>query len=411
MLLKTDIALAYTLQQARISKKEGWIVRDFFTKFRPSGNHIEIFSGVRRCGKSTLLKQMMTGLHEPYAWFSFEDARIHGFSVEDFPKLDEVIGDDCKVYFFDEIQNVPSWEVYVRALHDSGKKVYITGSNASLLSKELGTRLTGRHLIHKLYPFSYTEYLRIRQEVSGYSTFSEYLMKGGFPEFLDTANPEVLQELVKDIVYRDVAIRYSIRNTDILTDIVMYLLSNIGKEFTYNSLRKAFAMGSAATVSDYLSWLEDSYLFFYLARFNWSAKNQKINPRKVYAIDNGLVHSNSLSFSSDSGRLLENVTFLHLLQQKMRLYYFREERECDFVVFDRNKCILLLQVCEHLTSDNQKRELEGLSEAMSFFKKDVGYILTLHQEDKLTVGSGHVYVIPAYRFFSSDISGLIEPMK
>lgn len=105
-------------------------------------------------------------------------------------------------------------------------------------------------------------YLRIRQEVSGYSTFSEYLLKGGFPEFLDTANPEVLQELVKDIVYRDVAIRYGIRNTDILTDIVMYMMSNIGKEFTYNSLRKAFAMGSAATVSDYLSWLENSYLFF-----------------------------------------------------------------------------------------------------------------------------------------------------
>ena len=122
------------------------------------------------------------------------------------------------------------------------------------------------------------------------------------------------------------------------------MVSNVGKEFTFNSLKKIFSIGSANTVSDFLSWLEDSYLLIYLQRFSWSAKSIAVNPRKVYAIDNGLVSCNSLSFSKDQGRLLENLIFLHLHKSYEKIYYFREKNECDFVIFEKNKCIIVLQV-------------------------------------------------------------------
>lgn len=399
MLLKQDIKLAYDLQNEHLTTGKNWIDRAFLNEFKPTGNHIEIISGVRRCGKSTLLKQIIRDLGVDYAWFSFEDVRIHGFSIDDFPKLDEVIGHHINTYFFDEIQNVPSWEVFVRQLHERGHKVYLTGSNASLLSRELGTRLTGRHLLHKLFPFSYPEFLEFKGLTHDFGNFREYLKEGGFPEYNESGNPAILQELLKDIILKDVAIRYGIRNTEILTDVALFMLSNIGKEFTYNSIRKTFSIGSPSTVSDYLTWLADSYLFFFLTRFSWSVKNQKVNPRKVYAIDNGLVRANTLSFSEDRGRLLENAVFLNLLMRNERIFYFKEEQECDFVIFDRNRCSMLVQVCETLTSENLKREVGGLTEAMEFFGIREGFILTLEQQDQLSIAAGTIHVMPAVMFF------------
>ncbi|HMM10802.1 MAG TPA: ATP-binding protein [Bacteroidales bacterium] len=368
--------------------------------FQPTGNHIEVISGIRRCGKSTLMKQIMQQYHQKPAYFNFEDPRVFGFEVKDFVKLDEVIGQGVDAYFFDEIQNVPSWEVFVRQLHDRNEKVYLTGSNAMLLSKELGSRLTGRHIRHELFPFSYQEFLRYKQLDADPDSFSKYLLKGGFPEYLDTDNPEVLHNLLKDIVFRDIAIRYSIRNTSGLMDIALYLLSNIGKEFSYNKIRKTFAVGSANSVADYLSWLGDAYLLFFLPKFSWSARSIAANPRKVYAIDNGLVNANTLSFRDDRGRLLENAVFLYLRQQKNNLFYFRDQHECDFVVFENKQCKCLIQVCEQLNHDNLHRETEGLKEAMAFFRMKEGYILTLQQEDTLTLNGHTVHIMPIYKFIA-----------
>jgi len=226
-------------------------------------------------------------------------------------------------------------------------------------------------------------------------------MQGGFPEYLETLQTEVLQNLLKDIVFRDIAIRYAIRNTASLMDISLYLLSNIGKEISFNNLRKTFSVGSANTVSDYLSWLADAYLLFFLPRFSWSAKSIAANPRKVYAIDNGLVNANTLSFSADRGRMLENAVYQYLRHQGVDLYYFRENRECDFVVFGQKKCRQLIQVCEVLDQDTLKREVEGLQEAMKFFKMTEGYILTLDQNDSLEMEGYHIRVMPVFEFFTT----------
>ena len=404
MVFKDDIQAAYTEQQSLIQNNKEAITREYLSQMKTPSRHIEVISGIRRCGKSTLMIQIINKYYRNAAYFNFEDSRIYGFEVSDFSVLNEVMGKNNEAYFFDEIQNVKGWEIFVRQLHERGEKVYVTGSNASLLSRELGTRLTGRFFGHEISPFSYTEFLEYQGLKDTVSGFESYIQKGGFPEFLRDNKTEILQTLLKDIVFRDIAIRHGIKNTDTLMGITLYLLSNIGKEISFNGIRKTFGVGSPATVSDYLSWLEDSYLLFFLPRFSWSAKSISKNRKKVYAIDTGLINSNSLSFSKDKGRLLENVVYLNLRKNDHNLFYFRENRECDFVVFYNQSCKWVIQVCEKLHHDNRDREINGLMEAMSFFNMDTGYILTNNQEERLLIKDRVIFVQPVRKFFKAEQS-------
>lgn len=403
MVLKREIQAAYTIQQTRKQNVSGKNLRNKIDKIQIENSFVQVITGVRRSGKSTLLHFLMAK-YSKIAYFNFEDPRIIDFNVSDFSKLDDIISEDTEAYFFDEIQNVPQWEVYIRQLHDYEKKVFVTGSNASLLSKDLGTRLTGRYLAIELFPFSYSEFLQFQKEENSEKSVEKYLKVGGFPEFLKTNNVEVLQNLFKDIVFRDIAIRYSIRNTKLLIDVALYLLSNIGKETTYNSLKKTFQVGSANTIMDYLNWFEDAYLLFFLQRFSYSAKSIAISPRKVYAIDNGLINANSLSFSEDKGRILENAVYIHLRNQGVKMYYFREKRECDFVLFHQEKCIKALQVCHEVHSENQEREVSGLLEAMQFFDLEEGFIITFNQKDQIEKDGKMIYLVPSNEFLFCSIS-------
>ncbi len=398
MLFKEELASAVSGQRKTLSIKKELIPRKAMLEFTPKSSHIEVIAGVRRCGKSTLMRQFIDQTSEEFAYLNFEDPRIFGFEISDFPRLDEVFGEKVTTYFFDEIQNVRGWEVFVRQLHDRGSKVFITCSNASLLSNELGTRLTGRHLVHEVFPFSYPEFLNFTQSEDNSQSFLNYLLNGGFPEFLRDRNPEILQNLLKDIVIRDIAIRYGIKNTKTLMEITLYLISNLGKPTSFNSLKKTFEVGSPSTVSDYLSWLEDAYLLFFVPRFSWSAKSISKNPKKVYCIDTGFAGANSLSFTKDSGRLLENLVYILLRKKKLDIYYFSEKRECDFVVFEKKQCKWLIQVTEQLNTDNKTREIDGLMEALTFFGKDEGFILTLDQRDTLVIEGKMIRLLPVREF-------------
>ena len=403
MLLKESIKQAYLDQQSLlVSRHLNTIPRSFLSGYKPVSAHVEVISGIRRCGKSTLMALIRDRFYPGAAYFNFEDSRVYGFEVGDFQKLDEIIPRDTPAYFFDEIQNVDKWELFVRQLHDRGSKVFITGSNASLLSNELGTRLTGRHLRHDLYPFSYQEFLSYHQITSSEEAFGRYLDEGGFPEYLAQKNPMILQNLFKDIVLRDIAVRHGIRNIQTLMEVALFLITNSGKETTYNSIRKQFNMGAANTAAVFIHWLEDSWLIFQLQRFSWSVKSRNANPRKIYGIDTGLIHANTLSFSADRGRRLENAVYLHLRQSGKEIFYFREDKECDFVVFDQRKCVMAIQVCEQVTPDNQKRETEGLIEAMKTFGLVEGIIITCNQNDTITAGDKIIQMIPAYRFINNS---------
>lgn len=398
MLLKEEIELAVNRQKKLFDQHLSLTPREAKNKINKGSLQVEVITGIRRSGKSSLMRQLIEESAPKYSYLNFEDPRLFDFTVDDFSKLDEILESSGSPYFFDEIQNVKGWEVYVRQLHDHGQKVFITGSNASLLSRELGTRLTGRYLSYEIFPFSYSEFLEYHAWEDNAENFQNYLDLGGFPEYLREKNPEILQNLLKDIVFRDIAIRYSIKNTKTLLDITLYLISNVGKEISYNGIKKTFEIGSANTVSDYLNWLEDAYLLFFLPRFSWSAKSISKNPKKVYCIDTGFARANSLSFSKDQGRLLENLVYLIFRKTTYQLFYYREKKECDFVVFEEKICKWAVQVSEKIHSENKNREIEGLFEAMSFFDLKEGFILTLDQEDSLSVNGKMIRLLPVRAF-------------
>lgn len=400
MLLKTNIADALKEQKKWLSKKHVSLKRDVLTSINLNPHMVLIITGIRRCGKSTLMHQLTNHIDENFNFFNFEDPRIFGFEAADFNRLNQVFDQNLSYYFFDEIQNVPQWEIFMRNLHDQEKIICITGSNAALLSRELGTRLTGRNLQLELYPFSYGEYIRFQKYKPDKKSLLKYLQQGGFPDYLKLKNKEVLQQLLKDVVYRDIVVRHGIRNDHAIMDIALFLISNVGKMYSLNSLKKSFNIGSASTVSDYLQWLEDSYLLFSLPRFSYSLKSLAVNAKKIYTIDPGFAHANSLSYSKDLGRLFENIIFLELKRKKYDLHYFREKGECDFVLSKNRSVTDLIQVCVEVSAENKDREVNGLLEAMNFFELNKGTILTMDQEDTLREDNKSIELLPAWKWLT-----------
>src|SRR3989344_7300154 len=309
--------------------------------------HILVISGIRRAGKSTLLKQVIKR-HKSFNYFNFEDPRAIGFEVNDFQKLKEIFYEEnhkSDRTFFDEIQNVEGWERFVRYLHDMKEKVMITGSNASLLSRELGTKLTGRYLGYEVFPFSYSEFLVFNKEKPCKESFESYLLYGGFPEFLVSKKNEYHRELFKSIINRDIIVRHNLKEGKPIIDLGLFLITNSGNEFSYNRLKSLLDIGSATTVSEYVSFLEDCYLLFTVPKFEFSYRKQIKNTKKVYCIDTGLSKNISASNLDDKGKYLENAVYLFLRRKYKEIFYFKEKRECDFVVRDGGKVIMAVQVC------------------------------------------------------------------
>ncbi|MBI5393499.1 ATP-binding protein [Candidatus Woesearchaeota archaeon] len=377
-------------------KKKFIVKRELSKEMNIDLSHATIISGIRRCGKSTLLKELMMH-HKKRCYFNFEDPRAIDFELKDFERLEEVFkelyGNEI-YYFFDEIQNVPQWERAIRHFLDYDKRCIITGSNASLLSRELGTKLTGRHLRHELFPFSYKETLELLKQEPNIDSFEIYFQKGGFPEYLKEQRAELLQSLLDNTITRDIIVRYNLRESKTVRELFAYLLNNIGKEFSYNKLAKYLDLGSPNTVISYISYFEDSYLLFTVPKFDYSLKKQLINPKKTYVIDSGFINANSVSFSSDKERILENIVFLQLRRKYKDIYYFRENKECDFIVRESYNQYNAIQVCYNLDRDNLNREIAGLQEAMKKLKLKKGLILTYNLEDTFD----NIKVMPVWKW-------------
>jgi len=400
MINKETIAEVITLQREALNRAEIGTLREEIKEIRVIDSFALIITGVRRCGKSTLLHQLIKNQKKVY-YLNLEDPRLGGFDLNDFNKLEAIMEElygRGGIYFFDEIQNVPQWEKFIRYLIDKKEKIVITGSNASLLSKELGTRLTGRHLKYELFPFSFKEFLSIKKDKPSLDSFKEYLSQGGFPEFLKKNNSAILHELLSDIVMKDIAIRFNIKNTEILKKIAVFLISNVGTEFSYNSIKKMFAIKSVQSVIDYVSFFEDAYLLFSIPRFSYSFKQQQVNPKKVYSIDNGFSNSNSASFSKDNGKMLENLVFLALRRKHKNIFYFQDKNECDFVIKEKEKITQAIQVCYDLNEENKDREINGMLEALKEFKLSKGLILTFKQDDEFKVEGKTIKVLPVWKW-------------
>jgi len=376
-------------------------------------SHALVVSGIRRCGKSTLLRQFVKKLKRQYFYLNFDDIRLASFSDADYGLLDRVIADSgAALIFFDEIQSANNWELYVRQKLDESFQIIITGSNAALLSRELGTRLTGRHISKELFPFSYNEFCNFSGLKAGVDSISDYLDKGGFPEYLKTGNSDILVQLQTDILHRDIAVRYGLRDIASLRRLYVYLVSNPAQLFSPSKLTGIAGVKSPTTVLEYISFLEAAYLIHLLPGFSWSLKAQNIMPKKAYIADTGLVKTGSVSFSDNYGALLENCVYNFLMVNTgnslspvdSEIYYFsgKNNGECDFVIFSHGKpsCI---QVTWELTTENQDREIKGLLEAMDFFNINNGTIITFNSEDLININEKKIEVIPAWRFLSGKI--------
>ncbi len=384
--------------------------------------HAVVISGIRRVGKSTLLTQILRTFYPGGVYyFNFEDERLIDFTLDDFNRLYEVclelLGEQ-KVFFFDEIQNIPKWELFVRRMQDSGFKFFITGSNASLLSKELATKLTGRSVTQPLYPFSFKEFLLFkgydvskdallhsheRGIIKGW--FNEYLRGGGMPEYLKYKDPVVLKKVYEDILYRDIVARYEIKDVKALRELGLYLLSNVAGLITYNSLKKFLHLGSANTVKSYADHMENSFLIFTTARFSYSLKQQFVAPKKVYCIDNGLVEAIAFQFSKNKGKFLENLVFLELKRRNKEVYYYKtaNNREVDFILKEGERAFALLQVSESLADEKVRmRETGALIEAMDELKISHSMILTEDSEEEIHLKNRTITVKPVYKW-------LLEP--
>jgi len=361
--------------------------------------HAFIVSGIRRCGKSTLLQQIHKTFSNDSIYLNFEDPRLAGFDLSDLNRLQEIaVKKGTGVYFFDEIQVVENWESFVRFRLDEGYRIFITGSNAAMLSKEMGTKLTGRHITKELFPFSFTEYLSFTGMEADATSSGKYLRSGGFPEYLKTGLPEVLMHAFNDILIRDIVVRYNVKNVMVLQQLAAWLVSNIGKPFSGNSIRKIFQISSSSSMMEYLSYFNDAYLFFYLPKFSYSHKIQLVNPKKVYCIDNGFVDINSVSFNDDNGRLLENMVYMQLRRITHEIFYFSEKRECDFIVFQNGKLHNLYQVSWQLDQNNMDRELAGLIEAMDYFGKKNAKIITFDQSDTFIIDGKTIVAQPFHEW-------------
>lgn len=362
-----------------------------------ASSFIIVIMGVRRCGKSTLMQQIRGLQSEQDFCLSFEDERLVSFTLEDFQTLLETFIElfgAQKTLYFDEIQNITGWELFIRRMSDYGYKIYITGSNANLLSRELGTHLTGRYVSVELYPYSLQEYCTAKQhpfDIEKISTIQKSLQKkwlnefqqdGGFPEYLANPINDYLRTLYENILYRDIIKRYNLTNEKPIKELVVYLASNISKTITYHRLSKILGLSSGATVQEYCSYLENCYLFFLVYRYDDSLKKQLAAPKKSYIIDTALARILGFRPSEDTGRFLENMVFIELKRRyKDNIYYHQGDFECDFVLREGIKIIQAIQVTRDLQNPVTKaREYRGLLEAMQTYHLNSGLILTENEQ-------------------------------
>lgn len=415
-MIPKDMLRSIVIQQRdRILAEEELVEREILVEIMRWMNdpRILILSGVRRCGKSTVLKQIMMNTQH-YCYINFEDERFLSFKAEEFEMINEVLTEvygPPQTYYFDEVQNVKHFELFVRRLHDQGRKVILTGSNATMLSRELGTRLTGRYKSFEVFPFSFREYLKLnkvrtdenwlhrtRTKVEMLKSFEGYMQNGGMPEYLKNKDIDYVRTVLENILLRDIVVRYDLKDDRPLRELVNMLATNIAAHFTYNSIKNVLGLSNSQTVKNYIMHLQDAYLFFEVQRFSYSLKKQTKAPKKTYVVDPVFYHVCGMHPFPNRGRLLENMVYIHLLRNNKKAFYHMEGRECDLIVMEDNKVTEAIQVCLELNDDTRERELDGLISAMDSLGISIGRVLTLDQSDEIMHGSKMISVEPVMQW-------------
>jgi len=376
--------------------------------------------GVRRAGKSILSSLL---LHEKnFAHLNFDDERLAGFEARDLNMVLEIFyqmyGADLEFIFLDEIQNVAGWELFANRLRRT-KKVILTGSNASFLTGELATHLTGRYLDFTLYPFSFSEFLSMKgigwtigdiQSTKRISIIKreleEYIELGGFPEVFKFGK-SILLRIYEDIIQKDILLRYGIRNRKTFSELAKFVISNSSNEISYSRLKNMFGIKDGHTVKNYIDHLSTSYLIFTLERFSFKLKNHSIAPRKVYCIDTGVINTVAFRFSENRGSLMENIVAVELKRRisywhpGSELYYWKDngDMEVDFVWKDGSNVNQLIQVTYSSSLDEMRaREVKSLLKAASDLKCKELLVITWDIEDEFVFDEKQIKCLPLWKW-------------
>lgn len=410
-------------------KKTELVKREIQKDIAPLLNQREIIiiTGVRRGGKSSLMRLISNDLIEKYdilqdniLYLNFEDERFTYFDINDFEQVYEIFLElyhpvGRKYFFLDEIQNVKGWEKWLNRLYEfEDLKIFVTGSNATLLSSEIATALTGRNRQLIVYPFSFNEFLSLRNysitEKDFYlrekrleikRLFDEYLKLGGFPEVLKISDNTLLEQYLKDIIYRDVIARYSIRNIKEIKELTLFLASNIGTIQSYNNLREMINVKSLNTIKNYLEMLENVFLFFKIDLFSFSVKKQIYNPSKIYSVDSALSNAIVFKFSENIGHIYENIVFIELQRKNKEVFYWKSKRgrEVDFVIKSGLKIDEAIQVCFSFTDKKTRdRELESLLSAKNELNVDNLVMITEDEKGEEVIDGASVRIIPLWKW-------------
>ena len=385
--------------------------------------------GVRRCGKTSIFYHMINQLIEKIEktkilFLNFEDERFELNNDE----LDLILQAYMELYpsyklsecyfFFDEIQNIPNWEKFIRRMYDTiSKNIFITGSNSKLLSSEIATSLRGRTLNFEIFPLSFKEYLSFKDiEVDFYSSKSlafiknaqeSFLKNGSFPEILfleEIYANKTLQEYFNVLLYKDLAERYNITNTVALKFFLKRIISSSTKQISinkiFNELKSSGIKIGKNTLYEFLEYVQNIYLALTLQKYDNSLINKELGEKKIYSIDIGLNNATEFRFSDDIGKSLENAVFLELKRKEFDIYYYRTSKsECDFLVFDKNTISDIIQVTFDMSDENtKKREIKGLIEACKNFNLKSGTIITFDSEDELIENGIKIKIIPFYKW-------------
>ena len=352
-------------------KTEKIVKREFEEKAKEfiDSKLIKVITGIRRCGKSFFTALLLKDLN--FAYINFDERVLLSLEPEKiFSILLEIYG-DVKILFLDEIQNVEGWELWVNSLQRKGYNLIITGSNAKLLSKELATHLTGRHIPLEIFPFSFREFLLSKDFKEDLKTtkgeslvkhyLEEYLSVGGFPEVVvEGENPNIyLRNLFYDIVEKDIIARYKIVFKSVIRELAITLISNFTNYVSFRKLKEKFGLGSEHTIKNYLDYLKETYLFFFLNKFSFKPIEIERSNKKVYCVDTGIINSVAIRFSENKGRFLENLVAIELLRRKSywfnnwEIYYFKDyqQNEVDFLIKENNKTIKCIPLWKWLLKD------------------------------------------------------------
>lgn len=354
---------------------------------------IRVIIGPRRAGKSFYGMRQLSK-DRSLGFVNFDDERL--VKVNNFDEILEAVNavyHNPELILLDEIQNLNDWELIVNRLHRQGLKLIITGSNSNLLSRELSTHLTGRHLPIFINTFSFAEYLASfgveLSEVEMQNKFQDYLTNGGYPEPLVKSIDYIgyLRVLFDSILFKDIVKRYKIRQAEMLEDLAVWFVSNITSEFSMTSITKQVNISSVHTVKKYLSYLEEVFLFFTIPAFSFKTGKILKSNRKIYCYDNGFFRAKANFNSNDWGKLLENLvaSFLVNLQSGLPIHVFYwkgiNQAEVDFVVKRGNNIDYLIQVCWDASNPKtRKREVRGLLHAWQNLKSGKLLVLTSNEE-------------------------------